>query len=276
MPRLLAYWLLSFFLLPFALCGASSPDTLTGPLPAHAHNDYLHERPLLDALGHGFRSIEADVFARGDSLYVAHNRRDISPGRTLRQLYLEPLEMYMTGTGSIRYDSTCPLILLIDIKDDGLTTCQLLERILQDFEKDLCKTVQEVYVGGRVMVVVSGNRPVEYMEQQTERHVFVDGRIEDLDNTYASSLMPLISDRWSKYFSWKGKGAMPEQERAELREYVETAHANNQMVRFWATPDRPGKEREAVWTALLEAGVDLVNTDDLDGLGTFLRKRPNE
>ena len=29
---------------------------------AHAHNDYMHERPLYDALSHGFGSIEADVF----------------------------------------------------------------------------------------------------------------------------------------------------------------------------------------------------------------------
>ena len=29
---------------------------------AHAHNDYLHERPLLDALDHGFTSVEADIF----------------------------------------------------------------------------------------------------------------------------------------------------------------------------------------------------------------------
>ena len=41
-----------------------------------------------------------------------------------------------------------------------------------------------------------------------------------------------------------------------------------------ATPDAPGREREALWTELLEAGVDLINTDDLDGLRTFFRKHP--
>ena len=29
---------------------------------AHAHNDYYHKRPLLDALDQGFCSVEADVF----------------------------------------------------------------------------------------------------------------------------------------------------------------------------------------------------------------------
>ena len=40
---------------------ATSPSSPT-PLPrAHAHNDYEHPRPLLDALSHGFCSVEADV-----------------------------------------------------------------------------------------------------------------------------------------------------------------------------------------------------------------------
>ena len=104
------------------VCEAVSLDTLSSPYPAHAHNDYMHERPLFDALDNGFRSIEADVFAIGDSLYVAHNRRDIKPGRTLRALYLEPLMQCMSEGRLAIYDSVSPLILLVDIKDDGLTT----------------------------------------------------------------------------------------------------------------------------------------------------------
>ena len=39
------------------------------PLPrAHAHNDYLHQRPLLDALDNGFCSVEADI-SLVDDLY---------------------------------------------------------------------------------------------------------------------------------------------------------------------------------------------------------------
>ncbi len=41
---------------------------------AHAHNDYRHHRPLLDALAHGFTSVEADVFLVDDQLLVAHGR----------------------------------------------------------------------------------------------------------------------------------------------------------------------------------------------------------
>ena len=39
---------------------------------AHAHNDYYHKRPLVDALSHGFCSVEADVFLKNGKLLVGH------------------------------------------------------------------------------------------------------------------------------------------------------------------------------------------------------------
>ena len=39
---------------------------------AHAHNDYEHPRPLLDALDHRFGSVEADIFLVGDQLLIGH------------------------------------------------------------------------------------------------------------------------------------------------------------------------------------------------------------
>src|SRR3954468_10159458 len=62
------------------------------PLPnAHAHNDYLHSRPLFDALDHGFTSVEADVFPVNGELLVAHVHSAAKPERTLDKLYLAPL-----------------------------------------------------------------------------------------------------------------------------------------------------------------------------------------
>jgi len=261
------------FLLPLLDCLAISEDTLSRPLPAHAHNDYLHERALLDAMEHGFRSIEADVFSQGDSLYVAHDRKDIRAGRTLRSLYLEPLMEYFSDGEKSLYNKDHPLILLVDIKDHGLGTYKLLDRILQDYREILCRVSGEAYAGSSVMVVISGNRPMEYMMNQMQRFAFVDGRMQDLSEKHPPELMPLVSDRWSKHFSWRGKGDMPEKERKQLGLFVQEAHENGQMIRFWATPDIPGKGREAVWTELLNAGADLINTDDLGGLRKFLLAR---
>lgn len=41
-------------------------------------------------------------------------------------------------------------------------------------------------------------------------------------------------------------------------------------MRFWATPDVAGPARDALWTELVAAGVDYLNTDDLPGLRAFL------
>ncbi|HAW02344.1 MAG TPA: hypothetical protein DCX10_11485, partial [Verrucomicrobiales bacterium] len=73
------------------------------PLPnAHAHNDYHHPRPLLDALDAGFCSVEADVFVVGTQLLVAHDRVDVKPRNTLKDLYLEPLlKRHKINSGSI-------------------------------------------------------------------------------------------------------------------------------------------------------------------------------
>jgi alkaline phosphatase len=55
---------------------------------AHSHNDYENPTPFFVAFDNGFGSIEADIFAIGDSLFVAHNKQNIKPGRTLKNLYL--------------------------------------------------------------------------------------------------------------------------------------------------------------------------------------------
>src|SRR5262245_59241765 len=70
------------------------------PLPrAHAHNDYLHTRPLLDALAHGFYSVEADIHLVNGELLLAHKPEEIKPGRTLQKLYLEPLRERVKKNG---------------------------------------------------------------------------------------------------------------------------------------------------------------------------------
>ncbi|NEE48977.1 hypothetical protein G3M55_30805, partial [Streptomyces sp. SID8455] len=82
-----------------------------------------------------------------------------------------------------------------------------------------------------------------------------------------------ISANWTQTFAWLGAGPFPRAERDRLRTLVAAAHREGRRIRFWATPDLPGPEREAVWSELLAAGVDHLNTDDLAGLERFLRAR---
>jgi hypothetical protein len=108
------------------------------------------------------------------------------------------------------------------------------------------------------------------MEGQRVRYAAYDGRIPDDLGNSPQTFVPLVSQNWTRLFTWQGVGPMPEAEREKLREMVATARANGQRVRFWATPEAPGDTREAVWRELVAAEVDYINTDNLDALEAFL------
>lgn len=242
---------------------------------AHAHNDYEHDRPLFDALDHGFTSVEADIYLVGGDLLVAHDPEDLDPARTLRSLYLDPLRHKVTH-GGIYPGHRTEFQLLIDIKTEGETTYAALDTLLRSPRyRFLWTAYRHGHVRrGPVTAVVSGNRPRATMEAQPTRVAFYDGRIADpgdLGPGDDARLTPLVSDNWTTLFDWRGDGEMPADERAELKEIVDTAHAAGQRVRFWATPDAAGPERDAVWRELVANGVDHINTDDLAGLAAFLR-----
>ncbi|TKG68447.1 phosphatidylinositol-specific phospholipase C/glycerophosphodiester phosphodiesterase family protein [Prauserella endophytica] len=245
---------------------------------AHAHNDYEHERPLFDALAEGFTSVEADIHLVEGELLVGHDPEDLTPSRTLESLYLEPLRDRVLANHGGVYRRRADFQLLVDIKTDAESTYAALERRLRHprYEFLFSAYARGRVRGGAVTVVLSGNRPRAVLSAQSHRLAFYDGRIADATDLGPGSdarLTPLVSDNWTKLFTWAGEGPFPAAERALLEEVVNKAHAAGQRVRFWATPDTPGNARTALWKALVEAGVDHINTDDLPGLAAFLRSK---
>ena len=243
---------------------------------AHAHNDYLHQRPLLDALDAGFQSVEVDVWLVDGELLVAHDLEDVVPGRTLESLYLAPLrERVKANGGNVYSGDDNSLQLLIDIKSDGPATYLAVHEALKRYQSILAKFTPAGAKDGAVTAVISGNRPRELMLDQKVRYAAYDGRLADLNSDLPASFLPLISNRWTSIFSWRGVGPIPEAEAQLLRDIVAKAHADGRRVRFWATPDDIGTNRaavEAVWAELLDAQIDYINTDQLDDLQAFLLK----
>lgn len=239
---------------------------------AHAHNDYEHPRPLLDALDHRFGSVEADIFLVGDQLLIGHTADDLDPARTLESLYLDPLARIVgANRGSVYRGHRRPLQLLIDIKTEGASTYLELDRHLRRYRHLFTTYAHGRVHPGPVTAVISGDRAARIpMEAQSVRRAFYDGRLTDLGTAAPASFVPLISDNWTLNFTWLGVGAFPDAERQKLRGLVRAAHARGQRVRFWATPDVAGPARDALWAELLAAGVDHLNTDDLAGLEAFL------
>lgn len=241
---------------------------------AHAHNDYEHERPLLDALEHGFTSVEADVWLVDGELLVAHDAWELDDAPTFEDSYLEPLADLVRGKGRSVYpgwDGTFQL--LVDIKSEGEATYTAIESALAEHRQIFTRYVDGQVKPGPVQVVISGDRPFGTISSADERLAFYDGRSGDLGSGIPASTMPLVSDNWNSLFTWRGVGEMPAAERERLHQMVDAAHAAGYRVRFWATPDAPGAARDALWAELLAAGVDHINTDDLAGLETFLAAR---
>ena len=238
------------------------------PLPkAHAHNDYEHRRPLLDALDEGFCSVEADIYLVDGALLVAHNRRDVKPERTLEALYLDPLLARVRANAGRVYRNGPPFTLLVDIKADGQRTYEVLAERLPRYAEMLTVVRDGQVRPGAVTVIISGDRATERIATDKLRYAGIDGRMSDFDSDMPADLMPLVSDSWGTHFRWRGQGEMPAAEKEKLLSFVAKAHAKERRVRFWAIPSNP-----TVWAALADAGVDLINTDDLAGLAQFLRR----
>lgn len=269
-----SFWLAGamFFLLlsgsHMEIPAADSAVVTAPPLAnAHAHNDYEHKRPLHDALDQGFTSVEADVFLVEGQLLVAHNFVDVSPERTLEELYLRPLQDLAKKNNGRIYPNGPTVTLLVDIKTNGQAAYTALHELLAKYDSLISKSVDGSHVENAVTVIISGDRPFREIEELQPRRAGIDGRLSDLDSERSASLMPLISDNWTNHFKWRGTGEFSATERDKLKDVVMRTHAKGRRIRFWATPESP-----VLWKELRAAGVDLIGTDDLAKLSGFLRQ----
>lgn len=237
---------------------------------AYSHRDCQLDPPLQRSLAHGFTHIEVDVYCLAGRILVAHDLVELRPWRTLRRLYLEPLaELATADAGRIFRDGT-PLTLFVDLKTSARGGYEALLSLLDDFPGLVASGDDD----GPLRVILSGNRPdPAVVAKRSRRNVLLDGRSEDLGVFTDASIMPVVSDDWRRHFAWRGEGIFPSAEWGRLAWMVAQAHDHGQLLRLWGTPDAAGPAREAVWTMLLNTGVDLINTDDVAGLEAFLRSR---
>jgi glycerophosphoryl diester phosphodiesterase len=257
---------LALLVLPLAAYGESPLPT---PLPrAHAHNDYEHDRPLLDALDHGFCGIEADIFLIDGQLLVAHDLEDCDPDKTLQTLYLDPLLARARQHGGRIYPDGPNVILLVDIKNTGPATLEALLQALVPYHEMLTEFTRDSTTERAVTIVVSGSVPRADLEARSPRWAASDGRLPHIGASPHD--VPLVSENWGTLFRWRGRGDMPGEERAKLEDILARCHAAGQKVRFWALPHRP-----EAWETVWDAGLDYINTDDLAGLRDFMLETMN-
>jgi Glycerophosphoryl diester phosphodiesterase family len=247
------------FWLVFALWSVNGYSQEIHP-NAHAHNDYEHTHPLWEAFKNGFMSVEADVHLRGDLLLVAHNfASKNSP--SLEQLYLKPLDSLMMVNNGCVYPYSAkpdrPFYLMIDVKTDAEKTFNAIKKLLESYPTFKNRTV--------IRIFLSGNRDNDQLMNQKVFNIGMDGRPDDLGKGYSSELMPVISDHFKNWSGWSGKTDPDEKDIREIKALAIRVHAEKKLLRLWAIPDN-----ELVWGTLLNAGVDLINTDHLVELNKFL------
>jgi hypothetical protein len=172
------------------------------------------------------------------------------------------------ANGGRVYKDGPPFWLLIDQKTAAEPTYKALHEVLARYQDILTSVTGDKLTRRAVTVVISGNRPIDYIKAQPTRYAGIDGRLADLKSDVPGHLMPMISDNWTLHFAWRGEGAIPSDQLEKLHSMVEQAHERGRVVRFWATPESP-----RLWRELRSAGVDLINTDKLAELREFLLEK---
>ncbi|MCY7350122.1 MAG: hypothetical protein LH606_05585 [Cytophagaceae bacterium] len=232
---------------------------------AHAHNDYEHSRPFYDAAALNYASIEADVWLVNDTLYVAHDRKDIRSDRTFQKLYLEPVVRQWQANGGKPYADNSPLQLLVDLKTDWKTTLPALETALRAYRATFDPKNQNT-----VRLVVSGSMPPPEQYGQFDEILFFDGRAKTRYSPQALRRVALVSAPFYEVGGfWNGKTPLTDAQRARVKTFVDSLHAMGKQLRFWATPDTP-----VGYQTLADLGVDYIGTDNLQRLADFLKVAP--
>ncbi|WP_316795647.1 phosphatidylinositol-specific phospholipase C/glycerophosphodiester phosphodiesterase family protein [Pedobacter agri] len=216
---------------------------LKAQIKIHSHNDYTHQRPFYEAIENHAFSIEADVFLVGDSLMVAHSKREIKSGNTLENLYLKPIAALSKTNKFYSFQ------LMIDFKDSWTSTYPILQKSLKPYQKYFLQGKK------KVTVVISGNRPSD-----STYHKYKDISFDGLPNVNYSAKalkkVTMISDNFAKYSRWKGVGEISEADKLKLKQVIDQAHEIGKPFRFWGAPDN-----EACWKLLHDLGADIINTD---------------
>ena len=249
----------------------STPDEADGKVilqQAHAHNDYRHENPLQDAIRQGFCSVEADILFENNYLFVGHDREELLTGHlgNLEDLYLKPLFSRFKEYGSIypQIKST-PFYLWIDIKYQGKKVFRKLRDVLKKYRPMLISRNNEGLQDGAVQIILSGDRPFKLINKRGNEHMFVDGRPKNLTSSDKIDRMPFVSANIEDIVGKIDSGKVNLTQQQTLEDFVDRAHSLGYKVRFWNTPDH-----ESAWRQLLELEVDLINTDELQQLRSFL------
>jgi hypothetical protein len=252
----------------------------------------------------GALSVESDVFLYNSTLYVGHDTSSLSHNRTFQSLYVQPLlnvlhkqnprSDFVSGVTrksvSPEYKRcmlTCLLLsgvfdsspqqtlyLWVDVKTSGEDTWAAVVEELEPLRKAKYLTTYTggVVVPGPITVIGTGNAPESFFHTEKDRDTFFDVPLLSLANSNITShISPFTSYQFSVALGEVTQGVGMNRTQIETAEkHVELAGERGIQVRYWDLPPWSIKTRNSVWRQLVDAGVGLLNVDDLEaaaGLG---------
>ncbi len=242
-----------------ALC--MSCATLFAQPFTHSHNDYEHEHPFYDAFKLGYASIEADIYLKDGGIYVSHDYKDITPERTFKSLYLDPILKIALKKGGFKYKNGQNLQLLIDLKTGG-ETLRALETLLKPY-RNLFDVAQNPKA---IRLIISGSMPAPEKFADYDAIFFFDGRqnINYPDETIKR--VPLVSIGFASFGKWDGIAPLQDETLQKMKSFVAQFHSKGQQIRIWGMPNSV-----LSYQVQKEIGADFIGTDDLKALLAFLK-----
>ncbi|KAI7089552.1 hypothetical protein KC356_g2359 [Hortaea werneckii] len=270
----------------------SYPTSLTqGIIPKHlhSHNDYWRPLPFWSALSAGAISTEADVWLYNDTLHVGHEESALTPERTFDALYIQPILSVLrkqnpeskfvhndapTRNGVFDTNSGQTLYLFVDVKTDGSKTWPYVLRALEPLrEAGYLTTYSDgTMTSGPVTVIGTGNTPLPAVQSASPRDAFYDAKLPLLSTTQSnltSDVSPIASTSFKRQFG-EVRGQTLNTTQVDLLEaQIAAANERGMMARYWDQPEWPVATRNAIWRTLWDAGVGLLNVDDLDAAAGF-------
>ena len=194
------------------------------PVACHSHNDYWRKQPLFSALETGCTGVEADVWLYDEELYVGHSTASLTPERTLRSLYIDPLMKILDQqnpqtsfhpsldkprNGVFDTKPSQSLVLLIDFKNEGHAIWPYVSDQLEPLRqrKFLSYFNGTNLIEGPITVVVTGNAPWnEVVANPSYRDIFFDAPLDVMGKLTETTEAPLEGQAIDKHGSNQGQG----------------------------------------------------------------------
>ncbi len=237
---------------------------------AHAHNDYWHFKPLIQALNNGFMSVEADVHLLKGDLLVAHEKGFARKRKNLKRKYLQPLfeKAKANNFESVYPNGPREFILYIDIKSGCPDLLDTLIAQVSEYEKMLTTWENGKKNTKAVSIIVGACGLEDRWLGESKRYFYFDSHLDGIGSKYSADIIPRVCTNLKSVIDWRGKGNISVEEKEKIKSIIQKAHAENRKVRFWACTNKP-----KVWSTLLDLGVDWINVDRLKRFRRFTKKR---